>query len=757
MPWTTAAIRNSPRTTLLVLHSLQTIAAAAAPSCPAFAVGACGPKRTCYDFPHIRQMAGGPFQVKNSNAVPEAVQYIVASPCQIVDPAAVLHPPRPCPNSTCHCTAFAGGQRTDCPAFIFAGTTCYALGNVTKRATVSLLDLTNASAGLLLYHPGGAVGHGCSGPGRGVQFRMVCDLSADPAAGPAGPVVPHQPGYCDTAITWHHPAACLPVPVACPPCPPPPPPLDQRPHLVFILTDDLGWNDIGFHDARVMTPTLDQLAAEGVMLERHYVYRYCSPTRSSLLSGRLPYHDHQTNGGLFGSRFGTNLNMTLLPAKLQRAGYRTVMRGKWHCGFSRPEYMPSARGFEDFAGNLMGGCDHFTQSDPPYSNVDSWRSNSSYEGPDRRNGTGYETYRSASDICSIIRDEDTRPLFLFASLLVVHEPLQAPAELIAQYESAQPSWCPKKHIIAAMSSTADNFTAQIVGALKQQRMWNNSVLVFASDNGGDTFASSNYPLRGRKRSFFEGGVRTPAFLASPLLPLNRRGRSETTIIHISDWYTTFLFLAKTDAGDSGPGRFAVDGRNLWPYLSSSSSTTAAVGAPPPAFAHNNTIVLGFNYSSMCSSYSTVTPAEHCRPDGYTSGSGALIEAATGFKLIVGSQNVAGDTMQWDPPNYPCNKTAEGPDCDPFCLYNVLDDPSERHELSKSTHAAGTGGGKNKDAVAALARLLQVYKDIGIEQQNPDDVRWNEQGKPWDPLALSYAREMGGYWRPWVSGAGGSYA
>ena len=289
-------------------------------------------------------------------------------------------------------------------------------------------------------------------------------------------------------------------------------------------------------------------------------------------------------------------------------------------------------------------------------------------------------------------------------------------------------------------------------------------------DGGDTFSSSNYPLRGRKRSFFEGGVRTPALLASPLLPPNRRGgRSELAFLHISDWYATFLFLARADAGDSGPGRFAVDSRNLWPYLSSSSSSssqqqsqqrgeaTSFVRHQPsslPEFGHNNTLVIGFNYSSMCTSYNQPTPAEHCRPDGYTSGSGALIEAATGFKLIVGSQNVAGDTMQWDPPDYPCNRTASGPDCDPYCLYNVLDDPSERHELSNATHAAGVGtGGKDAAAAAALARLLQVYREIGIEEgmPNSDDVQWNEQGRPWDPAALSYAREMGGYWRPWVTG------
>jgi len=129
----------------------------------------------------------------------------------------------------------------------------------------------------------------------------------------------------------------------------------------MVLADDLGWNDVGMHDSRVSTPALVSLASQGVRLERHYVYRYCSPTRGSFLSGRLPYHDHQTNAGLFGGAFGSNVNMTLLPAKLQTVGYRTAMRGKWHLGFARPEYLPESRGFEDYAGYLNGGCDHFTE------------------------------------------------------------------------------------------------------------------------------------------------------------------------------------------------------------------------------------------------------------------------------------------------------------------------------------------------------------------------------------------------------------
>ena len=103
-----------------------------------------------------------------------------------------------------------------------------------------------------------------------------------------------------------------------------------RPHLVFVMCDDLGWNDIGFHDPRVLSPTLDRLAAEGVVLEQHYVFRYCSPTRGSFLSGRLPHHDHQSNPG-GESAFGPDTRMTLLPAKLAAVGYRTAMRGSASC------------------------------------------------------------------------------------------------------------------------------------------------------------------------------------------------------------------------------------------------------------------------------------------------------------------------------------------------------------------------------------------------------------------------------------------
>ena len=102
--------------------------------------------------------------------------------------------------------------------------------------------------------------------------------------------------------------------------------------VVVVPQDDWGWGDVAFTGSNgpSHTPTLDRLAADGVVLEQHYVFRYCSPTRGSFLSGRLPHHDHQSNPG-GESAFGPDTRMTLLPAKLAAAGYRTAMRGSASC------------------------------------------------------------------------------------------------------------------------------------------------------------------------------------------------------------------------------------------------------------------------------------------------------------------------------------------------------------------------------------------------------------------------------------------
>ena len=116
-----------------------------------------------------------------------------------------------------------------------------------------------------------------------------------------------------------------------------------------------------------------------------------------------------------------------------------------------------------------------------------------------------------------------------------------------------------------MASVADNVTGLVVELLKEKSMWNNTIFVVSSDNGGAPCGGSNYPLRGSKLTFFEGGVRVLAFANGGLLPDNMRGKTSEGFIHIADWYTTFCKRAGVDPSDSGPGKFPVDGLVDSPY------------------------------------------------------------------------------------------------------------------------------------------------------------------------------------------------
>ena len=132
-----------------------------------------------------------------------------------------------------------------------------------------------------------------------------------------------------------------------------------KPHIVFVFVDDWGYADVGFRNPAIKSPNFDILAKTGLLLDRQYVFKYCSPSRVSFLTGRWPHHVHQWNPPSSAIP-GANLKMTMLPAKLKQAGYATHMVGKWHEGLSQPGYLPINRGFDTSTGFLSGGEDHFT-------------------------------------------------------------------------------------------------------------------------------------------------------------------------------------------------------------------------------------------------------------------------------------------------------------------------------------------------------------------------------------------------------------
>ena len=469
----------------------------------------------------------------------------------------------------------------------------------------------------------------------------------------------------------------------------------KLPNIVFVLVDDWGFADVGFKNPAISSPNFDNLAKTGLVLNRHYVFKYCSPSRASFLTGRWPHHAHQWN--IYPTHMaGTNLKMTMLPAKLKKANYATHMVGKWHQGFFDPRYLPINRGFDTSCGFLNGAEDHMTQK--VGCAVDYWKN----DGPDPRNGT-YDSYYYRDDLTNIVSNHNVeKPLFIYLPLHNIHGPLEAPDEWLDIYSAN--STCALRRTLQAMVSVADNVTGHLVELLKKKGMWDNTLMVVSADNGG--CGSSNYPLKGGKMGFFEGGVRSLAFVNGGLLTESRRGQSTDGFIHIADWYTTFCKLAGVDHDDSGTGKFPVDGLDVWPIITGENEKT-----------QHDEIVLGYNF------------------DYNNPGQGAIIVGD--YKLVVGLQGNLCGSLMWSPLDHPCSRGVEGPDCDPYCLYDIVNDPSENNELSK----------QNPEM---LKKLLDRYNSYSKEPRDMQDQGYHSNiTLPIDPNACDYMTSSGGsYWRPW---------
>ena len=468
----------------------------------------------------------------------------------------------------------------------------------------------------------------------------------------------------------------------------------SHPNIVFILVDDWGFADVSFRNPAIHSPNFQKLAETGLVLDRHYVYRYCSPTRVSFLTGRWPHHAHQYNIKP-NFKVGANINMTMLPAKLKTAGYKTHMVGKWHEGFYQPKYLPINRGFDTSSGFLSGEEDHFTQNRDCA--IDYWR-NDAY---DTRNGS-YDAYTYKDDLTDIFNNHDVgKPFFLYLPLHNVHGPIQAPQEWLDVY--AVNSTCEKRRTLQAMVSVADNVTGHVVELLKKKGMWDNTIMVISADNGGAACTGSNHPLKGSKGTYFEGGVRSLAFANGGLLPDSVRGMSTQGFIHVADWYSTFCKLAGVDPDDSGTGKFPVDGLDVWPIVTGERETTL-----------HDEIVLGFNYS----------------------GGGSIISG--NYKLIVGPQGKNCDHVMWSPLDYPCQDGPIGDNCDPNCLYDIVNDPQEKHDLSK-------------DKPDIMKKMMDRYNKYSKEPRDMQDQGYHSDGEvPTNPDVCQYMKNHGGYWQPWES-------
>ena len=287
----------------------------------------------------------------------------------------------------------------------------------------------------------------------------------------------------------------------------------RPPNIVVIISDDQGYADHTFnpqHTPEVNTPNLEALARSSVVFSQAYVTgNVCSPSRLGLLSGRYPQRCGVYTAGEGGKGLPVSdpLCPTLFPTYIKPAGYTSMAFGKWHLGLE-VELSPAARGFDDFYGFLgRGGHDYYKLSEPD---------NPLYRGLKPISDSGYLTTRLTQEAVKFIQEKKANPFFVYLAYNAVHSPAEAPAEDIARIRAKFPDLTPERAILAAMIEHLDHGIGSVVKTLKDEGLYDNTLLFFLTDNGGSkSMGAINTPLRGFKQEHYEGGIRTPFFVSWP--------------------------------------------------------------------------------------------------------------------------------------------------------------------------------------------------------------------------------------------------
>lgn len=344
---------------------------------------------------------------------------------------------------------------------------------------------------------------------------------------------------------------------------------DERPNIVFIMADDLGYTDLGVTGSDYyLTPNLDKLASESMVFNAAYANcANCAPTRAALMSGMYaPRTGVYTVGN---SDRGKASDRVLIPTQnkdtlaadfvtiaevLKDAGYTTAHMGKWHLGAG--ETGPLNQGFDINVGGGHNG--HPKSFFSPYKNIDI---------PDSPKGE-YLTDRLTREAADFIGKQKAadKPFFLYLPLYTVHTPIQPEKKRIAAAESREKGQYHNKANYAAMVEGMDHYIGRVLNALDEHGVADNTIVVFTSDNGGHGGYTDQHPLRGSKGMFYEGGIRVPLIVKFP--GVTKAGATSDEPVVLLDFYPTFAEAGKAKLPTTQP----VDGVSLLPVLRDSQAS-----------------------------------------------------------------------------------------------------------------------------------------------------------------------------------------
>jgi len=349
-------------------------------------------------------------------------------------------------------------------------------------------------------------------------------------------------------------------------------------NILIVYIDDQGYNDMGPHstDLSELTPNIMELASDGVWLSQYYGQHVCTASRAALLTGRYPINSGMSHSMISGNDpWGLPLEYNIMPQFVKKLGsYTTHMVGKWHLGhFAQPQ-TPLARGFDTFYGFYSGFQGYFyhtaeisycaSQGNCYY---DLWDNGE----PVTTSGGVYNLYLFTERAVDVIAShaDASSPFLLYFAAANPHLPVEAPVSEMARY-AAQLEAIPntQRRTYACMTMMLDESVGNLTRALKEYGVFNDTIIVVASDNGASPRimgSGSNYPLRGEKNLLWEGGYRVPALVRSELIPAVQRGTTYGGMWHVTDWIPTLAgMLNQTEA--LAVELSAMDGVNQWPAL-----------------------------------------------------------------------------------------------------------------------------------------------------------------------------------------------